>query len=83
MREGHIPEIMEPNLPVTLIWLTILAVSAVFSGYMGARPTSLRQNGPRMVPWRFIMLVSAAAVVVLLVHLLSLLGLRNDPPSLY
>lgn len=74
---------MELTLHTTLIWLAALAVLAAFSGYMGARPMSLKQAGPRMVPWRFIMLLAATAVIVLLVHLVSLLGLKSDPPQIY
>ncbi|MEM9964646.1 MAG: hypothetical protein AAGC58_04795 [Asticcacaulis sp.] len=74
---------MELTLNTTLIWLSALAVTAAFSGYMGARPTSLKQTGPRMVPWRFIMLLAVTAAIVLLVHLLSLLGLKTDPPQGY
>jgi hypothetical protein len=33
-----------------------------------------------MVPWRFLMLVAVLAAMLLVVHLLTLLGLKHDQP---
>lgn len=49
---------------------------------MGARPVN-PNKGPRMVPWRFLMLLTFTASLLLLVHLLTLLGLKSDPPMSY
>jgi len=62
---------------------TTLAITAAFlgltafAGWRGAQPPDLLK-GPRMIPWRMVMVTSAAAVLILLVHLASLLGLHHD-----
>jgi hypothetical protein len=67
---------MSPSL--TLILLTVSTAVAVFSGWRGARPPDL-SKGPRMMPWRFIMLVAGALTFLLLIHLASLLSGRTFP----
>ncbi|WP_447910951.1 hypothetical protein [Brevundimonas bullata] len=67
---------MSPSL--TLILLVLASAVAVFSGWRGARPPDLFK-GPRMIPWRFIMLVAGALAVLLLIHLASVLGGRTFP----
>jgi len=63
---------------------TTLAITAAFlgltafAGWRGARPPDLLK-GPRMIPWRMVMVTSAAVVLVLLVHLASLFGLPPHP----
>ena len=69
---------MSPSL--TLILLAAASVIAVFSGWRGARPPDL-SKGPRMIPWRFIMLVAGALAVLLLIHLASVLGGRTFPTT--
>lgn len=54
----------------------LMAITA-FAAWRGARPPNLLK-GPRMMPWRMIMVSGAAAVLVTLVHLASLLGLHRD-----
>ena len=49
---------------------------AVFAGWRGARPPN-PHKGPRLMPWRFIMLAAAACVLPILVHLVTLLGLES------
>jgi hypothetical protein len=49
---------------------------AAFAGWRGARPPD-PHRGPRLVPWRFLMLAAAACLLPILVHLAALLGLRN------
>lgn len=62
------------SLPLTLTLIAAVLALAVFAGWRGARP-SQPHRGVRMVPWRFIMVLSAAALVVLIVHLAAMLGL--------
>jgi hypothetical protein len=63
------------NLPITLV-LTLAAVGlTVFCGWMGARPRDYAK--PRIVPWQFLMLLSAAVVLILLVGLLNELGIKT------
>jgi hypothetical protein len=52
---------------------TLIAV-AVGAGWMGARPPN-PHKGPRLVPWRPIMLLAAAGSAPFLVHALNLMGL--------
>ena len=66
------------DLSLTLILLAAASAVAVFSGWRGARPPDLTK-GPRMMPWRFLMLASAALAVLLLIHLASTLGGRTFP----
>ncbi|MNH51864.1 hypothetical protein D3C73_35150 [compost metagenome] len=67
---------MSPSL--TLILLAVSTAVAVLSGWRGARPPDL-SKGPRMMPWRFIMLVAGALTFLLLIHLASLLSGRTFP----
>lgn len=53
-----------------------LLALAVFAGWRGARPPNL-QRGPRLVPWRLIMVTTAALLLVMLAHLVNLLGLTT------
>ncbi|MFT3996542.1 MAG: hypothetical protein QM667_03975 [Asticcacaulis sp.] len=71
------------TLELTLIGLAACAALTLVSGWLGARPPDLRLSKPRMVPWRFIMLLAATATILLIVHTLTLLGLKNDPPPQY
>lgn len=64
---------MDFELVPTLILLAVTSVLAIFCGYMGQRPIDLKK-GPRMVPWRFLMLLLALVTLLLVVHVLNLLG---------
>ncbi|HET6971891.1 MAG TPA: hypothetical protein VFH92_12240 [Phenylobacterium sp.] len=50
------------------------AAMAAFAGWRGSRPPNLRK-GPRLIPWRLIMLLAAAGAVAMLGIGLRLLGL--------
>jgi hypothetical protein len=57
----------------------LLAVSlavAIVCGWRGARPFDHRR-GPRLVPWRMLMLLAAAAAFFMAVHLVNLLGVTT------
>jgi hypothetical protein len=64
------------TLTVTLAVATAVLLLAIFSGWRGARPSN-PARGPRMIPWRFIMLLAAAALIPLVVHLLNLMGVAT------
>jgi hypothetical protein len=64
------------NLPATIATCAGLFALAVTAGWLGARPPNLRR-GPRMVPWRFVMLLATAALLGALTWLVSLLGLTT------
>ena len=61
-----------PLIP-TLISLAAVVGFGVFAGWRGARPPDLIR-GPRLVPWRFLMIVAAAVAVALIVHLVRLVA---------
>jgi hypothetical protein len=48
----------------------------VFAGWRGARWPDPRR-GPRLVPWRLIMLLAAAVVLLALTHMVNLLGVET------
>jgi len=68
-----------PRMDVSTTLGAVIAFTglAALSGWRGSLPPNL-VKGPRMIPWRMIMVTSAAVVLVLLVHLASLFGLRQD-----
>lgn len=64
------------SLSVTIGLCIALAAIMVAAGWAGARPPDPRK-GPRLVPWRFIMLLAAAGLLLMMVHLINLMGLRT------
>ena len=64
------------TLPVTLAAALAGALLAALFGWLGARPPDLRR-GPRMAPYRFLMLLAAAWVLLTLVHAANLLGVTT------
>jgi hypothetical protein len=61
------------DMTLTLTISAGLAALAVFAGWRGARPPN-PHRGPRLMPWRFIMLTAAVGVLAMIVHLVNLLG---------
>ncbi|WP_298124937.1 hypothetical protein [Brevundimonas sp.] len=59
------------SLSLTLILLAASVALTLLAGWRGARPPDL-SRGPRMVPWRFLMVTSAALASLLLIHLARL-----------
>ena len=66
---------------ITLLAILLSAGLAAFAGWRGARPPDL-VKGPRMIPWRPIMVASATALLVFVVHLVNLLGVTTGPTSM-
>jgi hypothetical protein len=64
------------DLNTTLAITAALLAVAVFAGWRGALPPN-PHKGPRMAPWRFLMLLAAAGVVLMLVHLVNLAGFKT------
>lgn len=56
----------------TLVVAALCAALAAFSGWRGALPAN-PLKGPRLMPWRWLMLFATAAAVLALVHYLQLL----------
>ncbi len=63
---------------LTLILLVASVAFAAFAGWRGARPWE-PSRGVRMVPWRFLMMLSGASTFFLLIHLAALFG-KPQPP---
>ena len=64
------------ELAPTLMIAAAAAALGVLFGWLGARPPNL-QRGPRLAPYRFLMLVCAAVVMIMLVHLANLAGVTT------
>ena len=60
------------SMTLTLSLLAAALIVGGFAGWRGARPSDFLK--PRMVPWRFIMLLAGAFAFLLLIHLGTLLG---------
>lgn len=64
------------SLPATIALLAATLCLTLFCGWRGARPPDLHR-GPRLAPWRFLMLLSAAGAMLVLVHLVNLMGVKT------
>lgn len=60
------------DLDQTLVVLGTAAVLTGLFGWMGARPWDIRK-GPRMIPWRFMMMLSGIVAALMLAHVATLL----------
>ena len=58
---------MESELTLTLVLDVAAIVLALFCGWRGARPPDF-SRGPRLVPWRMLMMLTAAIAVLLSAH---------------
>ncbi|WP_304165376.1 hypothetical protein [Phenylobacterium aquaticum] len=67
------------SLSTTLAVIAVLTAIALFSGWRGARPWDPRR-GPRLMPWRLIMVTAATGGMIFLVHLVNLLGVTTGRP---
>lgn len=65
-------------IPTSAAALIALALT-VFCGWRGARPINVLK-GPRMIPWRVLMMAGAVATLLLTAHLLNLVGLKTGDP---
>jgi hypothetical protein len=65
------------DLQSTILALCASVAIAVFCGWRGARKWTVFE-GPRIVPWRFLMLLAFAGALFMAKQTLELLGLR--PP---
>lgn len=67
------------DFPITLALAASFLAAAGFCGWRGARPPN-PHKGPRLAPWRFMMLLATAGAIILLVHLVNLLGVSTGRP---
>jgi len=59
---------------ITLLLIAAAVGLAALFGWLGARPPN-PLKGPRMVPYRLLMILCAAAVLVLATHLAGVVGI--------
>jgi hypothetical protein len=64
------------SLTLTLWIMAALTTAGALCGWRGALPPN-PHRGPRMLPWRFMMLVCVAVDFMLLVHVVNLLGFHT------
>lgn len=64
------------SLSLTLILAAAMLAIAVICGWLGARPPNMLR-GPRMIPYRLIMVSAAACLLMLTVHIVNLLGVTT------
>jgi hypothetical protein len=64
------------TLPVTAALVLIFAALAALCGWRGAHPADVHR-GPRLIPYRFLMLVFATGCFWMLIHLANLAGLTT------
>jgi hypothetical protein len=62
--------------PITFATTAAALALAVLAGWRGARPPD-PHRGPRMVPWRFLMVLAAFGLILMLVHMANLAGLTT------
>lgn len=63
------------SLTLTLSLLIAAGTLGGYAGWRGAQPVNLAR--PRLVPWRFVMLLCAAFGFLLLIHLAALFGVTR------
>lgn len=64
------------DLGLTVAMAAACLALALFAGWRGARaPDPLR--GPRLLPWRMIMMFAACGLLMLAVHAVNLLGVTT------
>jgi len=67
------------DLPATIVVAVVALLFAVFCGWRGARPINVLK-GPRLMPWRPLMMVSAVVLLLMAAHILNLLGMKTGDP---
>ena len=64
------------SLTVTLAALVLILGIGAFCAWRGAAPPN-PHRGPRLVPWRFLMVLCGALALYLAAHLLTLAGVTT------
>lgn len=70
------------DLPVTAAAAILFLILAVLFGWLGARPINILK-GPRMVPWRPLMMICVVGLMLMMVHLVNLLGVQTGGQTRY
>ena len=64
------------NFPVTLGLCGLFLALGALCAWRGARPPNLTR-GPRLIPYRFLMILCGAVLLYLTAHLLNLAGVTT------
>ena len=64
------------ELAATIILAAACAAFAVFAGWRGAQPPNLAR-GPRLIPWRPLMMAAALVTILALVHAANMVGIET------
>jgi hypothetical protein len=64
------------GLGLTLTFALVAAAMAIVFGWLGARSPDPKR-GPRLIPWRMLMALSAAMALLMIVHLANLAGVTT------
>jgi hypothetical protein len=67
------------SLQSTILVLALAVAFAAFCGWRGARRWNVIK-GPRMIPWRFLMLLAFALALFMAKQALELAGIRPQRP---
>lgn len=70
------------DLPLTLAACALFLALAILCGWRGARPINVLK-GPRLVPWRPLMMICVVALMLMMVHLANLLGVQTGNQTRY
>ncbi len=70
------------DLAFTIALTATFLILAVVCGWFGARPINVLK-GPRMVPWRPLMMVCVVGLMLMIVHLINLLGVETGGQPRY
>ena len=65
-------------IPTLIAGAASIALTVLF-GWLGARPPNYAK-GPRLAPWRPLMMICALATLLLAAHALNLLGVKTGDP---
>ncbi len=67
------------GLTPTLIVAAVAVGVGALCGWLGARPAH-PHRGPRLIPYRFLMILCAAVLLLMLAHLVNLAGVTTGAP---
>jgi hypothetical protein len=70
------------DMPLTLAIAAVCLALAGFCGWRGAQPLNIHK-GPRLMPWRPLMMLFAVAFLVLLAHAANLMGVQTGNRDAY
>lgn len=70
------------DLTVTAAAAILFLILAVLFGWLGARPINVLK-GPRLIPWRPMMMICVVGLILMVVHLVNLLGVQTGGQTRY